>query len=334
MQPRYDKLRELQSLLHGEVKQVPEGTSVRWLSVESAVKMIYKFYDSIVMSLEDDKDKTGKAKGIWLFLSTSLFVLVTALMVDILTAIGILSLTFQMDNVNIGSIHTNVETTISTLEQMREGSNTVDTVLREIDTDNQMYRDIKISDNQNLRARFLAVRRQFINNIIENLKSRFPAEELSILESFDKLFNPRRYPAERNNLATYGNNELEVLCQHFVSINKDECMLRFLHFKHLVHSYRLTHTFIDMIQLLLGEYSQMYPDLVKLASIAAVIPVSSAPCERGFSQQNILKNKTRNRLNPERLNRLLMIRLTGPKLLDMDFIGVCRSFNNMKDRRK
>ncbi|XP_033725145.1 zinc finger protein 862-like [Pecten maximus] len=38
---RYDKLRELQELLHGKAKQVPEGTSVRWLSVEAAVKMIY-----------------------------------------------------------------------------------------------------------------------------------------------------------------------------------------------------------------------------------------------------------------------------------------------------
>jgi len=41
-QVRYDRLRELPTLLHGKVKQVPEGTSVRWLSVESAVKMIFK----------------------------------------------------------------------------------------------------------------------------------------------------------------------------------------------------------------------------------------------------------------------------------------------------
>ena len=43
------------------MKQVPEGTSVRWLSVESAVKMIFGHFDAIVLALEDDKDKTGKA---------------------------------------------------------------------------------------------------------------------------------------------------------------------------------------------------------------------------------------------------------------------------------
>ena len=61
---RYDKLRELQVIFHGNVKQVPEGTSVRWLSVEAAVKMVFQYFDSIIMSLEDDKDSTGKAKGI------------------------------------------------------------------------------------------------------------------------------------------------------------------------------------------------------------------------------------------------------------------------------
>jgi len=80
---RYDKLRELQELLHGNVQQVPEGTSVRWLSIESAVKMIYKYIDAIILSLEDDMDKTGKACGLWNFFSKSLFLLITAYMIDI-----------------------------------------------------------------------------------------------------------------------------------------------------------------------------------------------------------------------------------------------------------
>lgn len=69
---RYDKLRELQQLLHGKIKQVPEGTSVRWLSVESAVRMIYNYFDSIVLSLESDKDRTGKAAGLYRFVASAL----------------------------------------------------------------------------------------------------------------------------------------------------------------------------------------------------------------------------------------------------------------------
>ena len=57
---RYDKLRELQQLLHGKVKQIPDGTSVCWLSVEAAVKMIFQSYDAKVLALGEDKDG-GKA---------------------------------------------------------------------------------------------------------------------------------------------------------------------------------------------------------------------------------------------------------------------------------
>ena len=50
-------------------------------------------------------------------------------------------------------------------------------------------------------------------------------------------------------------------------------------------------------------------------------------------EQNILKSKLRNRLNPDRLNRLLMIRLNGPDE-DMDFNSAARAFGSMKDRQK
>ena len=52
---RYDKLKEIQQLMHGKVKQVVEPSSVRWLSVEACVKMIFEYFDSLVMSLEKEK---------------------------------------------------------------------------------------------------------------------------------------------------------------------------------------------------------------------------------------------------------------------------------------
>lgn len=87
---RYNKLRELQQLLHGKVKQIPDGTSVCWLSVEAAVKMIFQSYDAAALALREDKDG-GKAEGLYRFLATSLFVMFTALLVDVLTVIGVLS---------------------------------------------------------------------------------------------------------------------------------------------------------------------------------------------------------------------------------------------------
>ena len=69
---------------------------------------------------------------------------------------------------------------------------------------------------------------------------------------------------------------------------------------------------------------------MQLALISLIIPVSSAPCEQGFSVQNSIKTKVRNRLNPERLNRMLMVRLVGPHFEDVDFLTAARAFSAMK----
>ena len=94
-----------------------------------------------------------------------------------------------------------------------------------------------------------------------------------------------------------------------------------------------TGDFDNFCKLLLSDYGDVYPDLVILASIALVIPVSSAPCECGFSQQNILKTKLRNRLNPERLDRLMMIRLNGHDD-NLDYFSAARAFGSLKARQK
>lgn len=98
---RYDKLKELQILLNanGKAKQMTGPTSVRWLSIESAVKMILESYCVIMLSL--GADKSPKVIGLSTFLGNSQFLLFPALLIDILTVIGILGLTFYRDSVNL-----------------------------------------------------------------------------------------------------------------------------------------------------------------------------------------------------------------------------------------
>ena len=186
-----------------------------------------------------------------------------------------------------------------------------------------------------MQRQFNSVREKFLDNLTENLSNRFPHDGLNLLECFDRIFNPKRYPEDQVNLYAYGNDQLNKLCDHYSSLlDVHKCKGQFLPFKHLVKSHRADYEDFDsFIQLLLAEYSNIYPDFALLASIALVIPVSSAPCERGFSQQNILKSKLRNRLNPDRLNRLLMIRLNEPDE-NLDFIAAAQAFGAQKTRRK
>ena len=95
-------------------------------------------------------------------MATSVFLLVTALLVDVLTVIGILSLTFQKDTVNLSSIRHYVDSTINTLNTMSTGSSTVNDVLHAIsqtdDLDTEVkYKNIAIKHNQNLTRQKLRV---------------------------------------------------------------------------------------------------------------------------------------------------------------------------------
>ena len=72
-----------------------EPSSIRWLTVEACLKKVFSSYVAIVMFLDGEKDP--KAIGLFNFIAKSLFVLFTALFIDVLTVVGILSLTFQKD---------------------------------------------------------------------------------------------------------------------------------------------------------------------------------------------------------------------------------------------
>ena len=131
-------------------------------------------------------------------MATSLFLLIYALLIYIFTTVGILRLTFQKDHVNLSSIRTNVGSTVSAINDMRNGSNTVDEVLQTLGQvpgigQRTNYRGMSIQDNNNLRARFSSVRAQYIDNL-QNLSIRFQDDELDLLHSFDIIFNPKRYP--------------------------------------------------------------------------------------------------------------------------------------------
>ena len=76
----------------------------------------------------------------------------------------------------------------------------------------------------------------------------------------------------------------------------------------MMHAER-TLSLSDLCKLLLStpQYVLQYPNLVKLATVVLIIPVTSVECERGFSCQNRIKTKFRARLQNPTLNNLMQI---------------------------
>ena len=86
----------------------------------------------------------------------------TALLIDALTVIGILSLTFQKDSVDLSHIRHSLASTTSTLEAMKVGLDKVKAVVQALGNVpaagvKNNYNKVDISDNGQLRQRFANV---------------------------------------------------------------------------------------------------------------------------------------------------------------------------------
>ena len=108
--------------MHGKVKQVVDPSSVRWLFVETCIRMIFEDYDSLVMFLENEKSSNATAVGIWQFTASTLFFVTTALLIDVLSVIGTLSPLFQKDVANLSLISHSVTSIVQAFEGMVDGS--------------------------------------------------------------------------------------------------------------------------------------------------------------------------------------------------------------------
>ena len=87
-------------------------------------------------------------------------------------------------------------------------------------------------------------------------------------------------------------------------------------------------------ELLGTHHKKEIPNLLQLASIALILPTSTAECERGFSAQNRIKTALRNRLTTSRLNVLMTIDIEGPTLGKFDFNMAYKEWSNEKRRVK
>ena len=67
------------------------------------------------------------------------------------------------------------------------------------------------------------------------------------------------------------------------------------------------------------DHATTFPHFAVLISVAVALRVTNAGCERGFSTQNRLKTKLRNRLLEGKLDILMRLSIEGPVVQDYNY---------------
>ena len=104
-----------------------------------------------------------------------------------------------------------------------------------------------------------------------------------------------------------------------------------LAYKHFVGLHR-NKSFPEFCEILIKDQSDVFPDFIVFAELALVVPLNSASCERGFSAQNKIKSKSRNRSRDEQVDRLMKIAINCPHYAEYDYTAAKNNFQAMKDR--
>ncbi|KAJ8313839.1 hypothetical protein KUTeg_008400 [Tegillarca granosa] len=163
----------------------------------------------------------------------------------------------------------------------------------------------------------------FVTNLVSNLNARFSSnQDTSVLLSMCQIFYPLVFAKPASDLFLNSVNEVAVFqaststCKSIVDDVKEE-IVSFCH--QIVENHgKIANSVNDVCQLAIKQGSN-FPIVKDIAMRFLCLPVSSVECERGFSKQNLIKTKLRNRLATKVLENLMIISIDGPDQSDFCF---------------
>ena len=139
--------------------------------------------------------------------------------------------------------------------------------------------------------------KQIAVTLVINLKERFDGD--GILQNFS-IFDTKIIRKTTNDkIGTFGNEQLDQLIYHYDKLidaneTRKEWRLAKLSLRNMsINNQSEEEVWLDFIE----TYGKRYFNISKLVSIMFTFPMSTAPCERGFSQLSLIKTKYRNCLS-------------------------------------
>ncbi|XP_060572444.1 zinc finger protein 862-like [Ruditapes philippinarum] len=368
---RSNRLRDIQSVLNLPELKFSEVHSVRWLSLEYAVKAIYRSYPALVMCLERDATLDSTAKGLFLEVSQYRFIAFTHLMMDVLPYITRLSKHFQSDSLDFSGVQSRVTSTCDSLRDLLEVSGVfvskLDEFIIEKDGAFTYSRPIKESDSTTVKlgieenrefvgfesdseddneentgfapnVKFYAQQKNILDRVAPSYVNKVVENlearftDSEIIDSM-KVLVPQNI-AKSDTVAKYGNDEFLILVKQYQPhlSSEHECLSEYRQYKNLVKCSYRDETLVELCKIFISKYSEEYPNMVNILKCVTVLPMNSVKCERGFSTQNRIMGRLRTSMNNQTMDDLMRISEDGPCMKSFDFKRALKKWKTAKKR--
>lgn len=324
-------------MLNDPIIKCREAKDVRWLSHQHAIKAVVRTLPSLFVSLDREASEKGEptAHGLLKFVKSYKFIACAYLLADVLPHLGRLSLIFQKQNVDLTLVQPCLKATVDAISLYKDTPGPQLSKVDHVITSELKEFDIRVTDamKQDFKAN---VQSKYSQAVLDGLSDRFP--NMTELEAFS-LFDPQKLPSEEE-LAKYGERKLEILHLTYATgddpdVDSEACISEWESLRQLMRRNYSHLTMRKMVKLLVTDVTlrTMFPQLTKLASIAAILPVSTAECERAFSAMKRIKTKLRNQMKTSTLDCLMRISIEGPEIGDFNFEKAADFWGRMRNRR-
>ncbi|CAH1253071.1 ZNF862 [Branchiostoma lanceolatum] len=273
-------------------------------------------------------DSKPKAKGLLKTLKSLKFVMFMQFVLYVFKYLAPLSACFQQRDVTLEMVKTKVSTVQLKLQELSRDRAKMKKKMKdgvEEDDEGVKYKTVRLTRGQAREDGVVEEAVQVLSTIDYHLDGRFKDTFLNndVINSA-LAFDPSTWPPTAEALASYGEEEISTIFQHYkVPLEKaghslDNCLIQWGELKVVVRR-KLSFgpmKFLDVWQHVIQEHSQSdrFNDILALAKIILLLPVSTAECERGFSLMKRVKSDWRNRLRADTLTGLMDITLSDQQV--------------------
>ena len=344
----YSALKDMMDILNDQEVHIQQIHTVRWLTIHRAVEAIRKCFPSLLATLSTiaTTENDPVAEGLYKAIRAYKFIVFTHFLCDILGDLTYLSCFFQRDNLDFSQVQSAIEGTIDLIKERyvdcdELGGVNLKEILQEIENslifeDHTVLR--KKSDDQEC---FSSIR-AFASAVIHNLEDRFP--NLPVWSSF-KIFDPLSYPSKAIQLRGFGEENVDILMDHFglpkvvdgveykEVINPSLFRREWPIFKRCVYDNYRSLTYKECAKEIITKKRTSFPAISKLLEFTLVLPMSSVPCERGFSKHNRIRTKYRQSLTVQTIRSLMFISVNGTDADSFDYTKPLKEWKRSRNRQ-
>ncbi|XP_076847042.1 zinc finger protein 862 isoform X2 [Brachyhypopomus gauderio] len=325
------ELRSTAPTLSEETEFLGDIRAVRWIIGEpNVLNALIKDYLEVVTHLKCISTQTQRADAAAIALSLLQFLMdyqsvkLIYFLLDVIAVLSRLAFIFQGDYLLVSHVDAKIEEAIHEIGQLVDSPGEY---LQEFEENfRESFNGVDLKNLRVAESKFQSIREKICHRSQGILAQRIDQCSRSVVQACSVL-DLASWPCNRNDLRTYGEEEILLIYDHLETIpssghelSQDRMDVRgslIGEWRDLKADYYSMNGFKDVMNHICRN-KQRFPLLSQILQVVRVLPTSTVCCDKGRGSLYKVRRNNRSRLTLEQMNDLLTLAVNGPPIANFD----------------